>query len=269
MANLDKSSLMSRLFPQEDGPAGHAFSNEDFSSSTLFTRISSPGLFSAAKAPFISSSSSRDDYLYTDGGLFRACFATFGNGATNSKSRGDKDIEEHALTQLREAFAQEGVELHTSVAKKLSETHQDITSQICDFSKFSSSIVDDMDELYENLSYPLSTTMCHSNTFRRATIEAHLTDIKERLKKAENELCCLENEWQESVCLEEKLRQELLDMERNTGLNEVDHSKATSMKEDIERIVADNIQALQDIEEAYKEGVQAQTMKMMQAMLVD
>ncbi|KAH6604487.1 hypothetical protein Trco_006194 [Trichoderma cornu-damae] len=67
----------------------------------------------------------------------------------------------------------------------------------------------------------------------------------------------------------------MLDMERGPGRNgEVGHgdganSKMTNFKEELERIVEEHTQALNDIEEEYKEEVQHQTMKMMQAMLVD
>ncbi|RFU78644.1 flavo [Trichoderma arundinaceum] len=265
MAHSSKSSLISRLFPQEDPPTS---SGDPSSSSTLFARLSSPGLLSAAKAPFVASSSSRDEQLRPND-LYRACFATFSNDAAESRAQEDKAAEGDALAQLREAFAQEGVELHASVIDKLSEAQQNMASMISDFSKLSSSVASDIDELYANLSYPLSTTLCHSNTFPRATIEAHLLAVKEQLKKAESELRELEIEWQANKLMEESLRQELIGMETNCGHKDANYSKVASVKEEIERVVGDCVQALDDIEDAYKEDVQAQTMKMMQAMVVD
>ncbi|UKZ74486.1 hypothetical protein TrVFT333_002155 [Trichoderma virens FT-333] len=72
------------------------------------------------------------------------------------------------------AIAQEGVELYTSVA----EAQQEIASQISDFAALSSSMSADIDDLCANLSSPLSTTLCHSKNFPRATIEAHLANVK-------------------------------------------------------------------------------------------
>ncbi|KAL7904855.1 hypothetical protein GGI35DRAFT_188652 [Trichoderma velutinum] len=273
MAHPNKSSLLSRLFPQEERPASQFSSGDDLSSSTLFAHISSPGLFSASKAPLLSSSSREEQLRPND--LFRACFANFGNDAAKSKSHEEKAARADALEQLREAFAQEGVELYTSVVSKLAEAQQEITSQISDFATLSSSMAADMDELYANLSYPLSTTLCHSKNFPRATIEAHLANVKEDLKQAESELHELECEWQENVQLEEKLRQELLNLEgsptqnREHGRNGDDHLKMADFKQEIERIVAETVQALDEIDEGYKEGIQALTMKMMQAMRGD
>ncbi|KAL5092879.1 hypothetical protein Trisim1_000611 [Trichoderma cf. simile WF8] len=273
MAQPNKSSLLSRLFPQEEHLTNQFLSGEDLSSSTLFAHISSPGLFSASKAPF-SSSSSREEQLRPND-LFRACFANFSNDVAKSKPHEEKAAKGDALEQLREAFAQEGVELYTSVASKLAEAQQEIASQISDFATMSSSMAADMDELYANLSYPLSTTLCHSKNFPRATIEVHLANVKEDLRKAESELHELEGEWQENVKAEERLRQELLDMEgsstqnREHTYNDEDHLKKTDFRKEIEQIVAEATQALEEIDEGYKEGIQALTMKMMQAMRAD
>ncbi|PNP57530.1 hypothetical protein THARTR1_02528 [Trichoderma harzianum] len=179
------------------------------------------------------------------------------------------------LEQLREAFAQEGVELYTSVASKLVEAQQEIASQISDFATLSSSMAADMDELYTNLSYPLSTTLCQSKNFPRATIEVHLANVKEDLTKAESELQGLEHEWQDNVQSEQKLRQELLDMEgsptqnRDHGHNGEDDFKMAGFKQEVEQLLSETAQELDEIEEGYREGIQALTMKMMQAMRAD
>ncbi|KAL6828925.1 hypothetical protein J3E69DRAFT_224641 [Trichoderma sp. SZMC 28015] len=273
MAHPTKSSLLSRLFPQEQHLTNQFSSGEDLSSSTLLAHISSPGLFSASKVPY-SSSSSREEQLRPND-LFRACFANFSNDTAKSKPHEEKPARGDALEQLREAFAQEGVELYTSVASKLAEAQQEIASQISDFATMSSSMAADMDELYTNLSYPLSTTLCHSKNFPRATIAVHLANVKEDLTKAESELQGLEREWQDNVQLEQKLRQELLDMEGNSAQNNdyghhgEDDLKKTGFKKEIENIVAEAAQALDEIDEGYREGIQALTMKMMQAMRAD
>ncbi|KAK0762697.1 hypothetical protein N5P37_005515 [Trichoderma harzianum] len=274
MAHPNRSSLLSRLFPQEQHLINQFSSGEDLSSSsTLFAHLSSPGLFSVSKAPYSSSSSREEQFRPND--LFRACFANFSNDTAKSKPHEEKAAKGDALEQLREAFAQEGVELYTSVASKLAEAQQEMASQISDFATMSSSIAADMDELYANLSYPLSTTLCHSKNFPRATIEVHLANVKEDLRTAESELQGLEREWQDNVQLEQKLRQELLDMEgnpaqtRERGHHSEDDLKKTGFRQEIEQIVAEAAQALEEIDERYREGIQALTVKMMQAMRAD
>lgn len=154
------------------------------------------------------------------------------------------------------------MELYTSVVSKLAEARQEIASQISDFATMSSSMAADMDELYANLSYPLSTTLCHSKNFPRATIEVHLANVKEDLTKAESELQGLEREWQENVQKEQELRQELLDMEGNPprsreyGYSDEDHLKKAGFKQEIEQLLSETSQELEEIEEVSSFGVQ-------------
>lgn len=137
----------------------------------------------------------------------------------------------------------------------MAQAQREIESHIFDFASLTSDIASAIDDLYLNLSYPLSSTICHSKNFPRGTIETHLSDVKERLKKAEAELRHLENEWQENIRLEERLRQELLSMERGSdqngepGHDDAGYSRTEDLKEDVERIVADYTQALDEVEE--------------------
>lgn len=215
MAHHSKPSLMSRLFPQEDRPAGQV-SSEDFSSSTLF---------SAERALFGSSSlSSFQDEAVRRNDLFQACFASFSNATAGDRVQQDKAIEGDILTPIKSmsaikprqvrrmvlslcatnafpfavAFAEEGMELHDSVRKKLLEAQRDINSKISDFETLSSAIVSVIDEIYANLSYPLSATLCSSAGFPSATIETHLASAKGQLKEAEKKLRNLQDEWKKT-----------------------------------------------------------------------
>ncbi|KAL7949317.1 hypothetical protein V8C42DRAFT_341291 [Trichoderma barbatum] len=270
MAHPLRPSLMSRLFPQ-DRPSGQFSSSEDLSSSTLLAHMSTPGFFSTSKAPFLSSSS-REEQHHPHDILFRACLANISNNSARHRVQEDKPAGGDALTQLREAFAQDGVKLYTSAVDKLAEAQQVIASQISDFVTLSTSVASEIDELYANLSYPLSTTLCHSNNFPRATIEGHLANVKAELREAESELRDLECEWQESIRSEENLRRELRSMEKSHGQNgelghhDEDYAKMAGFKQEAERIVAESTQELDEIDQEYKKEVMAMTMKTMRAM---
>ncbi|KAL6874285.1 hypothetical protein HDV57DRAFT_524077 [Trichoderma longibrachiatum] len=272
MAHPNPPSLMDRLFPQEDPPAGQISSSDDLSSSTLLGLLSSPGIYSAIKAPFLSSSS-RDEQLRSND-LYRACFSTFSNDAIKSKAQEQKAAEADSLEQLKEAFAQEGVELYTSAVEKLAEAKQEMTSEISDFANLASSMAADIDELFFNLSYPLSKTLCHSKNFPQATIEAHLANVKEELKKAESELEVLHREWLDLAQLQEDVRQELLRMEEGLladgeGAEEDEyHADLAAFRQQVERIVAESDHAIEEIEEIYKAESSAQSVKIIK-MLVD
>ncbi|UKZ65907.1 uncharacterized protein TrAtP1_007095 [Trichoderma atroviride] len=258
MAHPSRPSLMSRLFPQEDGPAGRLSSTEDPSSSTLF---------SAEKAPFGSSSSaSFQDESIRRNNLYQACFASFSNTAAQDRVQQDRAVEEDILTSLKKAFAEEAVELHTSTRAKLFEAQQDINSKISDFETLTSSITSAVDDIYANLSYPPSATLCSSDNFPSVTVATHLASAKAQLEEAKKQLHDLQDEWEDTVRLEEGLRKELASIEKAPGQSDADDARMISFKEQVEQLVLNNIQALDEIEDTYKEEVQAERMKMMQAM---
>lgn len=141
------------------------------------------------------------------------------------------------------------MELHNSVRSKLLKAQQDMSSQISDFEALSSSIASDVDDIYANLSYPLSATLCSAPNFPSATIEIHLANTKDQLKETEKMMRNLQDEWEENVRLEENFRRELASIEKTPGQSDADHSKMASLKEEVEQLVLDNTQALNEIEE--------------------
>ncbi|PON24226.1 hypothetical protein TGAM01_v206914 [Trichoderma gamsii] len=284
MAHPNRPSLMSRLFPRDDRPAGRLSSTEDPSSSTLF---------SAEKAPFGSSSSaSFQDESIRRNNLYQACFASFSSTTAQDRLQQDRAVEGDSLVPLKstsaiklqqsrialspsatnaflfaEAFAEEAVELHTSTRNKLLEAQQDINSKISDFETLTSSIISVVDDIYANLSYPPSATLCSSDDFPSATIATHLASAKVQLEEAKKQLHSLQDEWEDNVRLEEDLRKELASVGKVSGQSDADHSRLVSFKEQVEQLVSDSTQALDEIEDTYKEEIQAERMKIMQAML--
>ncbi|PTB68457.1 hypothetical protein BBK36DRAFT_1111946, partial [Trichoderma citrinoviride] len=148
--------------------------------------------------------------------------------------------------------------LYTSAVEKLAEAKQEMASEVSDFADLASSMTTDLDELFYNLSYPLSTTLCHSKNFPQATIESHLAKVKEELKQAEIELDNLHHEWIDITQSQEDLRQELLSMERgpvadvDTAKSDEHYSRMASLQQDVERIVAESNQAIDEIEEVMR-----------------
>lgn len=97
MAHLGKPSLLSRLFPQEEQPADHFPSSEDWTSSTLLGRTSTPGRLSA---PF-TSSSSRDEQIHRLNDLFRTSFASLSSDAVPGTTHKDETVGGDVLAKLR------------------------------------------------------------------------------------------------------------------------------------------------------------------------
>jgi hypothetical protein len=155
---------------------------------------------------------------------------------------------------LAEAFAEEGVELHNITRNKLLEAQQDINSKISDFETLTSSITSAVDEIYANLSYPPSATLCSSDSFPSATVATHLAGAKDQLEEAKRQLRDLQDEWEDNVRLEEDIRKELASAEKAPGQSDADHPTLTSFKEQVEQLVLENTQALDEIEDVSKFG---------------
>ncbi|KAM5361502.1 hypothetical protein ACJZ2D_013069 [Fusarium nematophilum] len=101
--------------------------------------------------------------------------------------------------QLREAFAQMGVELHASAIDHLIQAHSEVQSRINRFSDESSNALSQCKDLYSNIAYPLSATLCHSDDFPTATIRTHLATLNQEIEAAKEELERLGDEWDACV----------------------------------------------------------------------
>ncbi|EHK39433.1 hypothetical protein TRIATDRAFT_19159, partial [Trichoderma atroviride IMI 206040] len=139
--------------------------------------------------------------------------------------------------------------LHTSTRAKLFEAQQDINSKISDFETLTSSITSAVDDIYANLSYPPSATLCSSDNFPSVTVATHLASAKAQLEEAKKQLHDLQDEWEDTVRLEEGLRKELASIEKAPGQSDADDARMISFKEQVEQLVLNNIQALDEIED--------------------
>jgi hypothetical protein len=148
-----------------------------------------------------------------------------------------------------EAFAEEAVELHTSTRNRLLEAQQDINLKIFDFETLTSSVTSAVDDIYANLSYPPSATLCSSDNFPSATVVTHLASAKIQLEEAKEQLRDLQDEWEDSVRLEEDIRKRLANVEQRPGQSDEDHPRLVSFKEQVEQLLLDNTQALDEIED--------------------
>ncbi|KAL7925964.1 hypothetical protein ACQKWADRAFT_281410 [Trichoderma austrokoningii] len=256
MAHPNRPSLMSRLFPQ-DRPA-RLSTLEDSSSATLF---------SVEKAPFRSSSSTSLQESIRRNDLYQACFASFNAAPAEDRVHQEKSVEGDILEPLKKAFAEEAVELHNSTRNKLLEAQKDMNARVSNLNDLTSAITSAIDDIYANLSYPPSATVCSAADFPSATIDAHLASTKDQLEEAKKQLRDLQREWEDAVRLGYELHKELASMDKTSGQSGAASPGMISLKEQVEQLVLDNTQALDEIEDTYKEDVQAETMKMMQAMM--
>lgn len=139
--------------------------------------------------------------------------------------------------------------MHNSTRNKLLEAHNDINSKISDFETLTSSITSAVDDIYANLSYPPSATLCSSDNFASATVATHLASAKVQLEEAKRQLRALQVEWEDNVRLEQDLCKELASLEKAPWQSDADDPRMISFKEQVEQLVLDNAQALDEIED--------------------
>lgn len=87
------------------------------------------------------------------------------------------------------------MDLHASAVEKLVQVQNDFEERISRLSNDSTGFQGECTELYSNIAYPLSKTLCSSNNFPRATISAHLKKVQKDIEAARQELRKLADEW--------------------------------------------------------------------------
>ncbi|KAH7145616.1 putative flavoprotein [Dactylonectria estremocensis] len=223
------------------------------SSSTLRTRLRSQD---AAV-----STSSQKALTYNDVyQQFRACFGV-DHGAPVSDTRA------HDVTEC--PFAQAGMNLHASATAQLVEAHTDIQSKISRFVVESSATLSKSDDLYSNIAYPLSATLCHSDNFPRASIQNHLANQKVEIAAAKEGLRQLGAQWDACVQAELDAWNSLMGEtnRRDTKMDEDAAKMTKKFKAEAESIVRDQCKLLGDMEKEFRAKLQAESMRLMQMMI--
>ncbi|KAF4953017.1 hypothetical protein FSARC_12497 [Fusarium sarcochroum] len=177
-------------------------------------------------------------------------------------------------TQLQEAYARMGMKLHSSAIEHLVRAHSEVQSKTMHFSNESSKTLSQCKELYANIAYPLSATLCHSDNHHRNSIVSHLQGLKQDIAAAKEEILRLGDEW-DACCRTEadawKALNKGLD-NRGWGPNEIDKETveaADAFKAEAEAIVEDKCRMLGEIEKEFKAEIHAETLRMMQNLFVD
>ncbi|KAH7325707.1 hypothetical protein B0I35DRAFT_474452 [Stachybotrys elegans] len=167
----------------------------------------------------------------------------------HSVGYGKSDSVEEAplISQLREMLIETGLEIHSAAIDALVKNHGEIEAKIDDFARQYTPVIDETEALYSNIVYPLSATLCHSDTKPRATIATHLS----------NEACFKEREH--------VLRQLQSGGSVNEqGENEKARSELEALQKQAQALKRDKMRKLDQIEAEFKQQWQAETVKMMQ-----
>ncbi|KAF5608630.1 uncharacterized protein FSUBG_4558 [Fusarium subglutinans] len=159
-------------------------------------------------------------------------------------------------SQLRESYARMGMSLHSSAIEHLVKAHTDVQAKTASFAEKSGETLSQSKQLYANIAYPLSATLCHHNDHEdhpRATIAVHLKRLQEEIAAAREEI----------------LRLKLADQGGQDGVDEEVLKVAEDFKKQAEAIVEDKCRLLDEVDKEFKAEIQNETLKMMQDLFDD
>ncbi|KAG5817404.1 hypothetical protein H9Q74_000655 [Fusarium xylarioides] len=165
---------------------------------------------------------------------------------------------DHA-SQLRESYARMGMSLHSSAIEHLVKAHTDVQAKTASFAEKSRETLSQSKQLYANIAYPLSATLCHHNDLEdhpRATIATHLKKLQEEIAAAREEA------WKE-------LNKELAEQGGQNGVDEELLKVAGDFKKQAEAIVEEKCRLLDEVDKEFKAEIQNETLKMMQDLFDD
>ncbi|KAF4417928.1 hypothetical protein FACUT_11954 [Fusarium acutatum] len=162
-------------------------------------------------------------------------------------------------SQLRESYARMGMSLHSSAIEHLVKAHTDVQAKTASFAEKSGETLSQSKQLYANIAYPLSATLCHHNGHEdhpRATVAVHLKKLQEEIAAAREEA------WKE-------LNKELAEQGGQHGVDEELLKVAEDFKKQAEAIVEEKCRLLDEVDKEFKAEIQNETLKMMQDLFDD
>ncbi len=113
------------------------------------------------------------------------------------------------ILTLVDCLAASGAGIHAATVVAIGDAFGGIDEKISNLAEASSTSLSRAESLYNNISYPLSATLCHSDKQPRATIAEHLATLHGELASAGDKLRALQADWQECVMSQQEAWQEL------------------------------------------------------------
>lgn len=174
--------------------------------------------------------------------------------------------------RLQESFARTGMDLHATAVEKLVQVHTDFEARISRLSDESTRVRNDCAELYSNIAYPLSKTLCSSAHFPRATISAHLIKLQKDLKSAQDDIATLSYEWEACRQAETEIWSELNKVTAATYDTDVDKENARvgqEFKRRARQITTEKCEETTRIDMRYMEEIRHARQEILMLMMKD
>lgn len=147
------------------------------------------------------------------------------------------------MAHIAESFARYGQDVYNTAVEAVQSAHKATSSEIAGFQARVSSTLGRAHALYDNIVYPLSATVCHSESLPRASIAKHIRTLQKRLSAAEDELEKLNEEWK--ACIAEEVR--ILTCKRNDGDDQAECLKEKYLRE-VDDIVAKKTSEINELD---------------------
>ncbi|KAF0635062.1 hypothetical protein FPSE5266_10807 [Fusarium pseudograminearum] len=165
-----------------------------------------------------------------------------------------------------------GLAIHESATEHLEKAHADVQAEIKSFAEESPKTLAQSRDLYANIEYPLSKTLCDSDDHPRASLEVHLNRLKQDIAAAREQVVRLSAEWEECCRTEEEAWDEFKNglEHRGRGANGMDQetkAAAEEFKKEARAIVQANCQLLDEVDQDFKSKIQEETQKIMASLL--
>ncbi|KAG5926140.1 hypothetical protein E4U42_003578 [Claviceps africana] len=174
-----------------------------------------------------------------------------------------------AATDLAETFALYGQEVYNLSLQTVQAAHEATSAKISAFHAQAASTSAHATQLYNNISYPVSATLCRSETFPSASLGRHIRALHKRLSAVEAELGTLNEEWERCVGEETLILSERADA---VGGGEDSRAAGKKMEELVARvddIVRRRGEEIDELNEEYRGLLWAESNRMMRAMMAD
>ncbi|RGP69987.1 hypothetical protein FSPOR_4277 [Fusarium sporotrichioides] len=205
----------------------------------------------------------------------QASLGNYGNAPEQQKRVVQEPETNDPATQLRGKLQSKTFGVISNIysaTEHLEKAHAEVQTEIKRFADESSKTLAQSRDLYANIEYSLSKTLCDSEDHPRASVEVHLNRLKQDIAAAREQVVRLSTEWEECCRTEEEAWNEFKRgfEGRGRGANGVDEEVNVAIKEfkqEARAIVEANCQLLDEVDQDFKQKIQEETQKIMASLL--
>ncbi|KAG6320267.1 hypothetical protein E4U44_006338 [Claviceps purpurea] len=186
----------------------------------------------------------------------------------------EMDVDEMDVDELEShIFALYGQDIYNLSIRAVQAAHENTSAKISAFHAQAANTSAHTTHLYNNISYPLSATLCQSENFPSASLGRHMRTLHKRLSAAETELDRLNEEWKR--CVGEEAR--ILSARAGTGSagggggesGGVARKKKGELVARIDDVVRKRGEEIDELDEEYRHLLWTESNRMIQAMMAD